>query len=76
MKKPTTKPTTRTSLIERKLSTGRSLLVTLCFIMLITFAVYLFAPSQLGQNIFLGTAFVTILALIIFAISKIGRKTW
>jgi len=76
MKKSVTKSTTDPTLNKYKLSTGRSILLTLSFITFITAAVYFFAPSQLGQTILLGTALVLALAIIIFAISKIGRKTW
>lgn len=58
------------------LSTGRSILVLLAVVLVVSFFVYLFAPNAVTQLIFLIAAVSCIVAIIIFAISKIGKKSW
>jgi len=71
MKQPSNEPSN-----SRKLSFSRSLLLVLAFIPMITLIIYISMPSETTQSIFLGSLVVTVLAVVIFGISRIGRKVW
>jgi len=63
-------------LSSRKLSTGRSILMLLALLTFVSFMVYIFAPNMMTQTIFIYAALASVIGLIVFAISKIGKKNW
>jgi|GEM_PF-5187370 len=70
MTKTTKKPT------SRNLSNERSLLLVIGILPIAGLLLYFLVPNQTTQVLFTLTVFAAFIAILVFAIRRIGKKNW